>query len=299
MPRRSPSSRSRALMALPRVPPRSRARSSPFSWLPRANLPRCASSSPRKGPRRAPTLPSLEPPREPRLCSPSRSPAVLAMYRPPRPLWTPDRGAGMWNPPSTAVPFGQDAQGRFDPDAHRSTGEFDHPGVGLMRRRVVPPTSSQVDLLEHEEGDVEEAGTGGTQTGFFTDLMLNEVEESQIPEHTSHPTINEANATAKSSQGRTKNFSTQEDILLVSAWLNMGMDPIQGVDHRAHIGQEYMNISMQRRRGRMGEYTNRSSGGGDARNFPRTGAATSVSRACDDCLPPPASPMGRTGRPDL
>ncbi|KAL6838731.1 hypothetical protein ACP4OV_031445 [Aristida adscensionis] len=72
---------------------------------------------------------------------------------------------------------------------------------------------------------------GGTQSGYVvTDLLVNDVEEYQIPSHTIDPTINEAHATTKSSQGRTKNFSDQEDILLVSAWLNVGMDPIQGFE---------------------------------------------------------------------
>jgi len=81
--------------------------------------------------------PTVELPREPRLCPPSRTPpasgipAVL-MYRPPR--WsTADRAAGMWNPPSATVPFGQDVQGRFD-------------------------------LFEHKEEDVEEAHTGNSIT---------------------------------------------------------------------------------------------------------------------------------------
>jgi len=75
-----------------------------------------------------------------------------------------DYAAVMWNPPSATVPFGQDVLGRFDPKAHQSNGEFDLSGVGLMHRRVVPPTSSLVqlvdDLFEHEEEDVEEAHTG-------------------------------------------------------------------------------------------------------------------------------------------
>jgi hypothetical protein len=51
--------------------------------------------------------------------------------------------------------------------------------------------------------------TGGTQSGYFTELLVNDVEESQIPTNTSEPTINEDHAAAKSSRGRTKNFSTQ------------------------------------------------------------------------------------------
>ena len=66
----------------------------------------------------------------------------------------------------STIPFGQNAQGRFDPEAHRSDGEFDPSSVRLMRHRVVPPTSNQVrladDLFEHEEEDVEEAPTGNS-----------------------------------------------------------------------------------------------------------------------------------------
>jgi len=67
--------------------------------------------------------------------------------------------------------------------------------------------------------------TGAMGSRSHTDLILNGYEESQ-----DDPLTNQAPATAKSSQGRTKNFSSEEDILLVSAWLNVGMDAISGVD---------------------------------------------------------------------
>ncbi|RLM85942.1 NAM-like protein [Panicum miliaceum] len=57
------------------------------------------------------------------------------------------------------------------------------------------------DLLNAEPFDGDEAYTGGTQSGYFTELLVNDVEESQIPTNTSDPTINEAHAVAKSSQG--------------------------------------------------------------------------------------------------
>jgi hypothetical protein len=89
------------------------------------------------------------------------------MYRPPC-LATTDGRAGIWNPPSAAVPFGQNAEGRFNLEAYHSNGEFDPSGVGLMRHRVVPPTSNQVrladDLFGHEEEDAEEARTGNSTT---------------------------------------------------------------------------------------------------------------------------------------
>ena len=55
---------------------------------------------------------------------------------------------------------------------------------------------------------------------YFSDLINLPVQESQ----------DHGPAAAKGSQGRTKNFRDDEDRLLVSAWLNVGMDPIRGVD---------------------------------------------------------------------
>lgn len=59
--------------------------------------------------------------------------------------------------------------------------------------------------------------------GYFRNLLATDVEESPID----HGPPAAAN---KGSQGRTKKFREEEDRLLVSAWLNVGMDPIQGVD---------------------------------------------------------------------
>ncbi|XP_025814231.1 uncharacterized protein LOC112891555 [Panicum hallii] len=72
--------------------------------------------------------------------------------------------------------------------------------------------------------------------GYYTDLLVNGVEQSQEltppidPTPPSNTTIHHNRATAKISQGRSKNFREEEGILLMSAWLNVGMDPIQGVD---------------------------------------------------------------------
>ena len=75
------------------------------------------------------------------------------------------RGCGIL--PPLLFPLVKMFRESFDPEAHRSNREFDPSGVGLMRCcRVVPPTSSQVqlvdDLFEHEEEDVEEAPTGNS-----------------------------------------------------------------------------------------------------------------------------------------
>ena len=66
--------------------------------------------------------------------------------------------------------------------------------------------------------------------GYYTDLLVNGVEQSQPVTPPSDPSPPNARATAKNSQGRSKNFRDEEDILLVSGWLNVSMDPIQGVD---------------------------------------------------------------------
>jgi len=83
--------------------------------------------------------------------------------------------------------------------------------------------------------------TGAMDYGYYSNLIVNGVEQSQYLTSysdpspriglspASDPTNQHGHASAKSSQGRSKNFR-DEDILLVSAWLNVGMDPIQGVD---------------------------------------------------------------------
>jgi hypothetical protein len=64
-------------------------------------------------------------------------------------------------------------------------------------------------------------GSGSYFTELLgTDAVGTDVEESRNP----------CPVASKGSQRRTKNFTDEEDQLLVSAWLNVGMDPIQGVD---------------------------------------------------------------------
>ncbi|RLM66480.1 hypothetical protein C2845_PM16G06410 [Panicum miliaceum] len=65
---------------------------------------------------------------------------------------------------------------------------------------------------------------------YFTNLLGADVHESQDLSPTTHTPIDHGPAASKGSQGRIKNFRDEEDRLLVSAWLNLGMDPIQGVD---------------------------------------------------------------------
>ncbi|CAN6214333.1 unnamed protein product [Urochloa humidicola] len=89
-----------------------------------------------------------------------------------------------------------------------------------MRRRVVPPTSFHGRVPEHlliaEQVDMEEACTGGMDLGYYTDLLVNGEEQPQDLTPPTDPTIQHARATAKNSQGRSKNFREEEDILLMS-----------------------------------------------------------------------------------
>jgi hypothetical protein len=84
--------------------------------------------------------------------------------------------------------------------------------------------------------------------GYYTDLLVNGVEQSQELSPTiNEPPIHVARSTAKSSQCRSNSFREEEDKLLVSAWLNVSMDPIQGVDQtqdtfwkRIHANKNFM-----------------------------------------------------------
>jgi hypothetical protein len=66
--------------------------------------------------------------------------------------------------------------------------------------------------------------------GYYTDLFVNGVGQFQPMTPPIDPSPHNASATAKNSQGRSKNFREEEDILLVHGCLNVSMDPIQGVD---------------------------------------------------------------------
>ncbi|CAL4887157.1 unnamed protein product [Urochloa decumbens] len=128
------------------------------------------------------------------------------------------------NGSAEGLPFSQVVPGRLDPEAHHSGGELDQSGVESRRRRMPE------DPLNVEQFDGEEDYAGATDSGYYTDIPVNGAEESQYPTPRSDPTIHNARATAKTFQGRSKNFRDEEDILLVSAWLDVDMDPIQRVD---------------------------------------------------------------------
>ena len=66
----------------------------------------------------------------------------------------------------------------------------------------------------------------GSFTSLLNDGSFEEFVFSQPPPQTQSQNQQEA---AKSKKGRrSKNFLIEEDMLLISAWLNISMDPIQG-----------------------------------------------------------------------
>ena len=73
-------------------------------------------------------------------------------------------------------------------------------------------------------------------SGYYSNLLRNDSPETfdQVDE-TNHPTlsekVSEVGTTSRKAQ-RTKNFTRQEDILLVSAWLNTSKDAITGNDQQ-------------------------------------------------------------------
>ncbi|RLN19049.1 uncharacterized protein C2845_PM02G16500 [Panicum miliaceum] len=129
---------------------------------------------------------------------------------------------------------------------------MDLAGVGLMRHCVLPPTGVDGRMtqepLSPEDVAVVNMNSGellsacylevGVQIlivamdsgSYFTSLVETDVEDSQNLTPPSQTTNGRAPAAAKGSQGRSNNFRDEKDILLVSAWLNVGMDPIQGID---------------------------------------------------------------------
>ncbi|CAL5006809.1 unnamed protein product [Urochloa decumbens] len=87
------------------------------------------------------------------------------------------------------------------------------------------------DARPGERTEVNDMSQGDLNSGtYFTNLLGADVDESQDLLPNTHTPIDHGSAASKGSQGRSKNFTDEEDKLLVSAWLNVGMDPIQGVD---------------------------------------------------------------------
>ena len=72
-------------------------------------------------------------------------------------------------------------------------------------------------------------------TGYFTDLITGGsnsqdwTEFASTTEEEEFPIVDDSTS-QRPNQKRTKNFSSEEDSLLVSAWLNVSLDAIQGTD---------------------------------------------------------------------
>ncbi|XP_020405690.1 uncharacterized protein [Zea mays] len=145
------------------------------------------------------------------------------MFRPPRPcrIESGEKGMGIGSAESQS----QFLLGRVEEEAYHLEGESADSTIRSMRHQVVPLTANDripEDVPSGSQFD------GTMDSRYYTNLLVNGIEESQATR--SDVRIQHGRATAKSSQGRSKNFRDEEDILLVSAWLNVGMDPIQGVD---------------------------------------------------------------------
>ncbi|CAN6165902.1 unnamed protein product [Urochloa humidicola] len=152
-----------------------------------------------------------------------------------RPRSTAARQTGLWNGSTVGnLPFPQFSLPTVGPDAYQPEGEMQQSGLGSIRRRVVAPTGFHGQMPD-DVLNTEQFASGAMESGFYTDLLVNGEQSQHLtpPSNATPPsdtTIHHNHATAKSSQGRSKNFREEEDILLVSAWLNVGMDPIQGAD---------------------------------------------------------------------
>jgi hypothetical protein len=79
-------------------------------------------------------------------------------------------------------------------------------------------------------------------TGYFSNMLMNETNEADFDNYESNPFVdehsqaNEDSAVAPSQRPnhkRQKNFSTHEDEILVSGWLNISLDPITGKDQKS------------------------------------------------------------------
>ncbi|KAK3136435.1 hypothetical protein QOZ80_5BG0434500 [Eleusine coracana subsp. coracana] len=158
------------------------------------------------------------------------------MYRPPRARATAPGGTSSGRDAAGgSSPICQVPHGLHDPVPNQFEMEAEVVGLGMARRPVIPATGidGRMPLEEFSPEDfvandiLLEAMESGS---YFTDLLANDVEESEELAPPAHTPTQHVPTTGKGSQGRTKNFREEEDRLLVSAWLNVGMDPIKGVD---------------------------------------------------------------------
>lgn len=64
---------------------------------------------------------------------------------------------------------------------------------------------------------------------FFTQLLNDGVYNDNEEMSSQPPPLSQTQElTSKSKKGRSKNFTIEEDMLLISAWKNISLDPIQG-----------------------------------------------------------------------
>ncbi|CAL5090511.1 unnamed protein product [Urochloa decumbens] len=112
------------------------------------------------------------------------------------------------------------------------TGGIRLVGSGPSRPRQVPVGIDDADARHGEATEVGfDMGRGDLSSGtYFTNLLGADVDASQDLMPNTQTPIDHGSAASKGSQGRSKNFTDEEDKLPVSGWLNMGMDPTQGVD---------------------------------------------------------------------
>jgi len=71
---------------------------------------------------------------------------------------------------------------------------------------------------------------GGGLTGLISRGIFPEASPTSAPPIQTVQANDVVPSSVRSNQRRTKNFSKDEDKLLVSAWLNVSLDPVQGVD---------------------------------------------------------------------
>ncbi|TVU26563.1 hypothetical protein EJB05_29116 [Eragrostis curvula] len=138
-------------------------------------------------------------------------------------------GGIVFRTPQSVMPqfIGQGSQG---------SGAVDDPAsFDLLHRRVVPPIglTSQDFIADGTQDDAEEEIPGAMNSGsYFSNLMSSVPFFPPVQHDAVQPDddIGAQNMHQGAAKGRSKSYSVDEDTLLVSAWLNVSLDPIQGVD---------------------------------------------------------------------
>uniref|UniRef100_A0A0E0ATU5 Uncharacterized protein n=1 Tax=Oryza glumipatula TaxID=40148 RepID=A0A0E0ATU5_9ORYZ len=96
-------------------------------------------------------------------------------------------------------------------------------------------SSEPLDPLSHEEFLHMSNFDGMEQVRYYTNLINDESNHFESSEMGSQyadeqDPIGNENAALRPNQKRSKNFSLEEDNLLVSAWINVSFDAVQGTD---------------------------------------------------------------------